>query len=114
MKYVIWVAMAIITIVMLMGGVMKLTGNPMAHQSFADLGLPGWFGYFIGACEVAGAIGIWLRPTSRLAALGIAIIMAGAVYYHVTFPPVQAGIPATVVLLCSLFIVSRKGTGVIG
>ena len=114
MKYVTWAAMAIVTFVMLMGGGAKLAGQEFALKSFADLGLPSWFGTFIGICEVAGAIGLWLRPTSRLAAMGIAIIMVGAVYYHVTFPPISAGVPAMVVLAGSIFIASRKNTGIIG
>lgn len=114
MKYVTWAAMAVITLVMLMGGAMKLTGQEMALKSFADLGLPGWFATFIGVCEIAGAIGLWLRPTSRLAALGIGAIMLGALYYHVTFPPVEAGVPALVVLLCCGWVVYRKGGGVVG
>lgn len=114
MKYVIWAAMAIVTLVMLMGGVMKLTGNEMATASFAVLGLPAWFATFIGVCEIAGAVGIWLRRTSMLAAIGIAIIMVGAVYYHVVHTPVSEGIPAMVVLACCGLIISRRGTGVIG
>lgn len=114
MKYALWIAMALISLVMLMGGFAKLTGNEMALKSFADLGLPSWFGTFIGVCEIAGAIGLWLRRTSMLAAMGIAVIMVGAVYYHISFPPVQAGIPALVVLILSGWVVSRRGGGVIG
>ena len=114
MKYVIWIAMALVSIVMLMGGAMKLTGNPLAMKSFADLGLPAAFGTFIGLCEIAGAIGLWVKRTSMLAATGIAIIMLGALYYHISYPPVQAGLPALVVLLCCGLVMSRRGTGVIG
>jgi len=114
MKYVNYAVMAVVSVVMLMGAALKLSGNEVALQSFADLGLPSWFGTFIGVCELLGAIGIWLRPTSRLAAMGIAVIMVGAVYYHVMFPPIQAGILAAVVLLCCFYIIGRKGTGVIG
>lgn len=106
--------MAIVTLVMLMGGVMKVTGNPMATASFSVLGLPAIFATFIGLCEIAGALGIWLRKTSMLAAIGISIIMLGAIYYHVIHTPLAEGIPAFVVLLCCLFIISRKGTGIIG
>lgn len=114
MKAITWIAMIIVTLVMLMGGVMKLTGNEMAMASFAVLGLPALFGTFIGICEIAGALGIWYRPTSRYAAMGIAAIMLGAVYYHVVHTPITEGIPAFVVLLCCGWIISRKGTGLIG
>ena len=114
MKYVTWIAMAIVTLIMLMGGVMKLTGNEMATASFGVLGLPAWFATFIGVCELAGAVGLWLRRTSMLAAMGIAVIMVGAVYYHVMHTPIAEGVPAIVVLLCCGWIISRKGGGVIG
>ncbi|MEL7106670.1 MAG: DoxX family protein [Pseudomonadota bacterium] len=114
MKYVTWAAMAIVTLVMLAGGVMKLTGNPLATASFAALGLPAWFALFIGVCEIAGAVGLWLRKTSMLAAIGIAIIMVGAVYYHIMHTPISEAIPAFVVLACCGLIISRKGGGVVG
>lgn len=114
MKYVIWAAMVVVTLVMLMGGLMKLTGNPIATASFSALGLPSVFATFIGVCEIAGAIGIWLRKTSLLAAIGISLIMLGAVYYHIMHTPLVEGIAAMVVLACCALIISRKGTGVIG
>lgn len=102
--------MAIVTLVMVMGGVMKLSGNPVATASFTTLGLPAFFATFIGICELAGAIGIWLTKTSRLAAIGIALIMVGAIYYHVVHTPIAEGIPALVVLACCALIMSHKGT----
>ena len=93
-KITIWIASGIITIVMLMGGVGKLMGNAGMLESFARLGLPVWFGYFIGACEVAAAIGLWVPRWAAPAAAGVVLVMVGAVYYHVTYPPIQAGIPA--------------------
>ena len=107
-KYLLWVALGLVTLVMLMGGIGKLSGNPMMHQSFEMLGLPSWFGYFIGACEVAGAIGIWLPRLSALAAAGISIIMVGAIYFHVTMTPIAQALPALVVLLLCLYIIARR------
>lgn len=114
MKYVTWAAMTIVTLVMLMGGAMKLMGNPMATASFATLGLPAVFGTFIGVCEIAGAVGLWVRRTSLFAAIGIAIIMIGAIYYHIMHTPITEGIPAMVVLICCGWVISRRGGGVIG
>ena len=48
------------------------------------------------------------------AAGGIAIIMVGAVYYHLMHSPVAEAIPAFVVLICCGLIVNRRGTGIIG
>ena len=113
-KYVTWAGMAIVTFVMLMGGSAKLTGQEMVLESFANLGLPGWFATFIGVAEICGAVGIWLRRTSMWAAIGIAIIMVGAIYYHLMFPPVGAGLPALVILIICGTTIYRRGTGVIG
>ncbi|MEM9168644.1 MAG: DoxX family protein [Pseudomonadota bacterium] len=113
MKYLVWAGMALVTAVMAMGGSAKLAGAPIVLESFEKLGLPRWFATFIGVAELAGAVGIWVRPTSLWAALGIAIIMVGALYYHAAFPPLSAGAPAAVVLLICGYIASRRGTGVV-
>lgn len=118
MRVAFWAAMGITTLVMVAGGVAKLTGHPVAHGVFADLGTPGWVVYAVGLCELAGAAGLWLRQTSVWAALGIAGIMLGAIYYHLSFPPLPAGLPALVVLLSAIFIVNqggvRRGSGKAG
>ncbi|MEM7438187.1 MAG: DoxX family protein [Pseudomonadota bacterium] len=110
-KYLLWGAMGLVSLVMVMGGVMKLTGQEMALASFSTLGLPVWFGMFIGVCELAGAAGLWVKRTSALAALGIALIMIGAIYYHVMHTPLSEGVPAIVVLVLCGFIILRRRAG---
>ena len=82
--------------------------------SFTTLGLPVWFGTFIGLAEIAGGIGVWHRKTSALAAAGLLVIMLGAVYYHAVHTPILEGIPALLLLGICIWIIRRKGTGVIG
>ena len=82
-----------------LAGTFKLLGTPELHQSFAAMGLPGWFGYFIGACELAGAIALVFLPALRkLAAVGLLIIMAGAIYFHVAYE-VPSAVPAIILSL---------------
>jgi len=107
-KYSLWAAMGIAALVLLPAGGAKLAGVPQMHASFAALGLPGWFGYFIGACEVAGAIGLFIRPLSAPAAAGISIIMLGALYFHAGHTPLVQVIPALVVLLLCGYIIARR------
>jgi uncharacterized membrane protein YphA (DoxX/SURF4 family) len=102
-----WVMIVLLSAMMLMGGVMKLMGNPMVHESFATMGLPAWFGYFIGLAEVAGAVGLYLRFTSAWAAGGLLIIMLGAVYYHVVYS-VPSAIPALVFAVFAVLIVLER------
>ena len=107
-KYGLWAAIILVALLVGGAGAAKLAGVPALHESFATLGLPSWFGYFIGACEFAGAIGLFIRPLSALAAAGIAIIMVGAIYYHVMHTPIVEGIAGLVILLLCLFIVSQR------
>ena len=107
-RYGVLIASAVLALVVAAAGVAKLMGVPMMHQSFAILGLPSWFGYFIGAAEVAGAIGLFIPRLTGHAALGLAIIGAGAVYFHLAHTPISQGVPAVVVLLLSLYIVVKR------
>ena len=103
--YPLWIAIALVILYVGAGGVAKLAGVPYVHSSFPKLGLPAWFGYFIGTCEVLGCIALLIRPLRALSALGIAIIMVGATYYHAVYtPPVQAA-PAFVLLILCVYII---------
>ncbi len=97
-----------LALILLMAGGAKLAGIEEMHQSFSALGLPGWFGYFIGFCEIAGAIGLFINPLSALAAAGISIIMLGAIYFHVMYTPMVNAIPAMVLLALSIIIFMNK------
>ncbi|WP_432468246.1 DoxX family protein [Agarivorans sp. Z349TD_8] len=96
-QYGLWVILALTALAFLAGGIGKLMGVEMLHKSFATLGLPVFFGYFIGLFEIAGAIGIFIKKLSSLAAVGLALIMLGAIYYHFQYDP--QGLPAAALLL---------------
>ena len=101
----IWAAIVLVSIGFAAAGIAKLMGVPAVHANFAKLGMPAWFGYF---SEIAGAIGVYLRKLSALAAAGLAIIMIGAVGYHVTYDPLGNAVPALVLLLLSGAIVAER------
>ena len=98
------IAIALVVLYVGAGGLAKLAGVPYVHSSFPKLGLPAWFGYFIGVSEVLGSIGLLFRPLRALAALGIAIIMAGATYYHAAHTPVIQAVPAFVLTILCVYI----------
>jgi putative oxidoreductase len=92
------------------GGAAKLAGIPYVHSSFPKLGLPTWFGYFIGTCEALGSVALFIRPLSALAALGLLVIMIGATYYHAVYTPIVQAAPAFVLaLLCVYIFLKRRG-----
>lgn len=68
-------------------GIMKLTGNVATLEVFAGFGYTIAFMYFIGVCEILGALGIAFgtyvhTKLPRLATVGLSIIMIGAMYSH--------------------------------
>lgn len=103
-NYPLWIAITLVVLYVGAAGIAKLAGVPYVHSSFPKLGLPAGFGYFIGACEVLGSIALFIRPLRALAALGIAIIMVGATYYHAVYTPVFQAAPAFVLLILGTYI----------
>jgi uncharacterized membrane protein YphA (DoxX/SURF4 family) len=103
-NYPLRVAIALVVLYVGAGGAAKLAGVPYVHSSFLKLGLPAWFGYFIGVCEVLGCIALLVRPLRALAALGLAIIMVGATYYHAVYTPVLQAAPAFILLILGAYI----------
>lgn len=103
-NYPLWIAIALVALYVGLGGIAKLAGMPYVHSSFPKMGLPPWFGYFIGVCEVLGVIGLLIRPLRAAAAIGIAIIMAGATYYHAVYTPVVQATPAFILTVLSVYI----------
>ncbi len=104
----VWLAIVLLALPMGAAGVGKLMGVSMLHQSFQLMGLPEWFGYFIGLCELSAAVGLLIPRLSAAAALGIVGIMLGAVGFHVAYTPLSAGVPALVLGLLAVAVVFAR------
>ena len=84
MIYLLWVLQALLALLFLFAGVSKFL-MPL-DQMVAQTGLPGWLLLFVGVCEILGGLGLVLPGIFRvrtgltlLAALGLVVIMIGAV-----------------------------------
>ncbi|QQD18561.1 DoxX family protein [Spongiibacter nanhainus] len=73
---------AVLSLIFFTSGGAKLAGLDFEVAAFQRWGYPLWFMYFTGAVEVAGALGLLIRPLSALAATGLAMTMLGAVGTH--------------------------------
>ena len=93
------VVTALLSLAFLGAGIMKLTGAEEMRQGFENWGYPIFFMYIIGLCEVAGAIGLWLRRFSYAAKVCFIILMAGAVLTHLVFDGVGDAIGAVILLI---------------
>ena len=112
-----WVLAVLIAIPFFAGAYLKLTSSEMEVQGFQMFGYPLWFMYFIGVCELLGALGMLfgkiIHPAlPRLAALGLIGIMIGALYTHVMYTPLVMAIPALIlsIFLILFLMVSRGAT----
>ena len=78
-----WVLQAVGAAVFLLVGAGKLLSWPAHAATFAEIGVGQWLRYSVGAAEVVGGAILLVPRTSGLAALGLAVIVAGAALTHV-------------------------------
>jgi uncharacterized membrane protein YphA (DoxX/SURF4 family) len=79
------------------------------QEEFETYGLPDWSMKVVGALKLVMAlmlvIGIWYEPLVLPAALGIAVLMVGAIGMHVKIKdPLKRSLPALSLLLLSLLV----------
>jgi uncharacterized membrane protein YphA (DoxX/SURF4 family) len=80
------------------------------REEFANYGLPYWFMILIGILKVGFAIllivGLWFPSLTYISAIGIALLMAGALAMHIRVKdPLIKSLPAFSLLVLSLVIV---------
>jgi len=110
---VLWIVQALLAALFLFGGIMKLVTPAQALEQQAHMS--GTFLKFIGVCETLGGLGLILpgifrirRELTPIAALGLVIIMIGAVVVTVkTGPAATAVFPAVTGVLCALVAYGR-------
>lgn len=83
-------------------------------EEFAVYGLPGWFMVLIGVLKVSLAtlliVGLWFSIVTRPAAIGISVLMLGAVAMHVRVQdPPRKSLPAFTLLVLSIFVAVYNG-----
>ena len=63
---------------------LKLIGVPIEVQMFDVIGWGQWFRYFTAVLELLGAIGLLFPQRSRRSAVLLALVMLGAITFHLT------------------------------
>lgn len=118
MNILLWITQIVLALLFLFAGGTKLV---LSSETLASMGspnqvvLPVWFIRFIGVAEVLGALGLILPGALRrqqhltaLAALGLTIIMIGAVVVTIIGDGLKMAImPLIVGLLCGLVAYAR-------
>jgi uncharacterized membrane protein HdeD (DUF308 family) len=78
-------------------------------EEFSAYGLPDWFMGMIGVLKILLALcliaGVWMPGVVRPAAIGMAVLMVGAVMMHFKVrDPARKSVPAFVMLVLSLIV----------
>ena len=119
MNALLWVLQGLVGLLFLFSGGTKLVMSTEAMQKMSppnSIMLPGWFVKFIGVMEILGGLGLILPGLTKirhnltpLAAIGLLIIMIGAVVLTIMGPGVGAAvIPFVVGILCAVIAYGRR------
>lgn len=79
-----WVLQILLGGLFLMSGVGKLMGEAEVAANFERWGYPAWFLMVTGVLELLGALGLFIPMTARWAASGLALLMLGAAWTHIS------------------------------
>ena len=118
MNIVLWIIQILLALLFLFSGVVKLLPFIPMPPPPPDAWMPPmWFLKFIGLCEFLGALGLLLpglfnrqKYLTVWAAIGLTIIMLGAVVITVmTLGVAAAVLPLIVLLLCVFVVYGRRG-----
>ncbi|HYV84207.1 MAG TPA: DoxX family protein [Pyrinomonadaceae bacterium] len=119
MNIVLWIIQILLALLFLFSGITKLFPIIPMPPPPPDMWIPPmWFLKFIGLCEVLGALGLVLPGLLRRqqyltvwAAIGLTIIMIGAVVVSVMGMGIAAGVtPLIVGILCAFVAWGRSKT----
>jgi len=106
-----WILQGLLALAFTASGINKFLHLTDTITGFSKLGLPTWFAYLIAGGEVLGGIGLLVPRFLRLAAIGLAVIMVGAVFMHATKIPgglFPKGSPALLLLILLGFLVRLR------
>jgi len=96
-------------LVFLLAGSLKLFVQPEAATAqFETYGYADWFRIAIGACELAGAVGLIVPRVSWLAASGLSVLMLGAIYTHLAHGEIQSAAVPLVVLALLVYVAWQR------
>lgn len=111
MNILLWILQVLLALLFLFAGSMKFILPVEEMNRQAPIAFSGWFLHFIGACEIAGGLGLvlpgllrvkpWLTP---LAAAGLLIIVIGATVITLLPGTYAAALVPFVAALLSAFV----------
>lgn len=108
----LWAVRILLSAQFVVGGVLKLTADPAMVAMFEAIGAGQQLRLLIGACEVAGAVGLLVPRLARPAATGLVLLMVGAAVTNVVVLQTSPAVPLVLLALAAVVAVrpTRKGS----
>lgn len=100
-----WIIQALVAALFMMMAVPKLMSDPETVANFTRWGMPEKIYLVIGSFEILGAIGLLIPRTSAFAAIGLILIMVGALFTHVTHNEMMMALMPLIVMAMLAFVV---------
>ncbi|MQM27752.1 DoxX family protein [Glycomyces albidus] len=105
----LWVLQALLAAFMIIASAApKLVGHESAAAGFDLIGWGDWFMYFIGACELAGGVGLLIPRLSGLAATCLGLLMIGAAIFNATILDFPVYTPLILLVLFAVIAWGRR------
>jgi putative oxidoreductase len=101
-RRIVTVLAALLGLVMIAGGSLKVVGESHQVAAFASWGLPPWFRALVGTFEVLGGLLLTVPATRPVGSLILSTIMVGALWAHAAHEEWGQLVP--VVVLLTLFL----------
>jgi len=107
MNITLWVVSGLLAVLFAVSGAAKFIG--MMNDEFLAWGYTAGFAVMVGIAEILGAVGLLVKRTAGWAALGLMVIMLGAIWTHVTHREYVAMISPLVAFAVLGFVVWGRG-----
>ena len=104
----LWAVRALLAIQFVLGGVLKLTGDPRMVAMFEDIAGGQGLRLLVGVCEVAGAFGVLVPRLARPAAVCLSALLVGAAATNVVILGTSPVLPL-VLLAMAVLVAARAG-----
>jgi uncharacterized membrane protein YphA (DoxX/SURF4 family) len=103
-----WVVQVVVGLMFVGGGLAKLFGDPTMVDLFDEIGAGDWLRYFVGACEVAGGIGLLTPWLCGLAAAALSALVVGAIVTNVAVVDENPALPIVYLVVLAVITWRRR------
>jgi uncharacterized membrane protein YphA (DoxX/SURF4 family) len=103
-----WVVQVVVGLLFVGGGMAKLFGDPTMVDLFDEIGAGAWLMYFVGACEVAGGIGLMIPWLCGLAAAALGVLIVGAIVTNVVVVDENPALPVVYLVVLAVLTYRRR------